>query len=47
MKQYAIFTDSSADLPISMTEELDIGVLQLSVTLEGEATLPNDKVDVK
>ena len=47
MEQYAIFTDSSADLPISLTEELDIGVLQLSVTLEGKEPLPNDEVNVK
>ncbi len=47
MQNYVILTDSSADLPRQLLEELEIGVLQLNVTMEGEAPRPNDQVDVK
>ena len=47
MQNYVLMTDSSADLPLSLIEELDIQVLQLNVTLEGEDPRPNDQVDVK
>ncbi len=47
MQNYVLLTDSSADLPRQMLEELDIQVLQLNVTLEGEDPRPNDQVDVK
>ena len=47
MQNYVIFTDSSSDLPRSLTEALDIKVVQLSVTLEGEEPKSNDLVDTK
>ena len=47
MQNYVIFTDSSADLPQSLIKEIDVKVLQLNVTLDGEEPKPNDKVDVK
>ena len=47
MQNYVLLTDSSADLPRQILEELDIGVLQLNVTMEGEEPRPNDQVDVK
>ena len=47
MQNYVIFTDSSADLPLNLVKELDVKVVQLSVTLEGEEPKPNDKVNTK
>lgn len=47
MQEYVLFTDSSADLPRSILAELDIRVLQLKVTLDGEATRANDQIEVK
>ena len=47
MQNYAIFTDSSSDLPIVLAKELDVRVVQLSVTLEGEESKPNDLIDAK
>lgn len=47
MQNYVLLTDSSADLPRKILEELDITVLPLNVTLEGEDPRPNDQVDVK
>ena len=47
MNDYVLMTDSSADLPRSLIEELDIQVLQLNVTMEGEEPRPNDQIDVK
>ena len=47
MQNYVLMTDSSADLPLALIEELDVRVLQLNVTMEGEAPVPNDQVDVK
>ena len=47
MQEYVLFTDSSADLPRSILAELDIRVLQLKVTLDGEATHANDQIEVK
>jgi len=47
MNEYVLMTDSSADLPRSLIEELDIQVLQLNVTLDGEESRPNDQLDVK
>ena len=47
MNDYVLMTDSSADLPCALIEELNIQVLQLNVTLEGENPRPNDQLDVK
>ncbi len=47
MQNFVLFTDSSADLPRSILTEMDIRLLQLKVTMENEATKPNDQVDVK
>lgn len=47
MQNYVLLTDSSADLPRQLLEELNIGVLQLNVTMEGGDPCPNDQVDVK
>ena len=47
MQKFVIFTDSSSDLPISLVNELGIKMVQLTVTLEGEAPKPNDLVNTK
>ena len=47
MQNYVIFTDSSSDLPVSLVKELDVRVVQLSVTLEGEESKSNDLIDAK
>ena len=47
MQNYVIFTDSSADLPLDLVKKLDVKVVQLSVTLEGDEPKPNDKVNTK
>lgn len=47
MQNYALFTDSSADLPLSLISEYDIKVIQLTVTVEGEAPKPNNEVECK
>ncbi len=47
MQKFVIFTDSSSDLPISLVNELGVKVVQLTVTMEGEGSRPNDKVDTK
>ena len=46
MRDYIIFTDSSADLSEEMSNELGIRVIQLDVILEGEAAKPNNAVDI-
>nr|MBQ8890713.1 DegV family protein [Clostridia bacterium] len=38
MRKYLIFTDSSADLPQEIREELDVRCLSLSVRFEGESS---------
>ena len=47
MRDYVIFTDSSADLTKEMSEELGLQTIQLDVIVEGEEPTPNDKVDIK
>ncbi len=47
MQKFVLFTDSSSDLPISLVNELGIKMVQLTVTLEGEAPKPNDLVNTK
>ena len=47
MQKFVIFTDSSSDLPMSLVNELGIKMVQLTVTLEGEASKPNDLVNTK
>lgn len=45
MSNFVIVTDSSADLPIQLTEEYGIEVVQLSVSVDGEDPRPNNEVD--
>ena len=47
MKDFVIFTDSSADLTKEMSEELGLRTVQLDVIVEGEEPTPNDQVDIK
>ena len=47
MRNYIIFTDSSADLTTEMSRELGLRTIQLDVIMEGEQPTPNDKVDIK
>ena len=47
MSQYVIITDSSADLPLSLVDQLSIDVVQLSVALDGEDPRPNNEVEPK
>lgn len=47
MREYVIYTDSCADLTAEAYRELELGVTQLDVIVEGEEPMPNDKVDIK
>ncbi|MBE6703351.1 MAG: DegV family protein [Ruminococcaceae bacterium] len=47
MTPYVIVTDSSADLPATLLEQYEIVSVPLAVTLEGQAPVPNDKIDIK
>ena len=46
MNNYVIITDSGTDLTKAAEQELDITIVDLSVTLEGEAPLPDSKLDL-
>lgn len=45
MSNFVIVTDSSADLPLALAQELDVEVAQLFVQLDGEEPRPNNEVD--
>ncbi len=47
MRNYVIYTDSSADLSLEMSQKLGIRTIQLDVIMEGESAKPNDQVDIK
>jgi DegV family protein with EDD domain len=47
MRDYVIFTDSSADFPAEEIERLGLKVIQLDVVVEGEEAKTNDEIDVK
>lgn len=47
MSNYVIITDSSADLPIHLTEKYGIEVAQLYVSVDGAEPRPNNEVDPK
>jgi len=47
MRDYVIFTDSSADFPAEEIDKLGLGVIQLDVVVEGEEAKPNNEIDVK
>lgn len=47
MHPYVIFTDSSADLPREMLQDLGVISIPLSVTVEGEPSRSNDEIDIK
>ncbi|MBQ8432156.1 MAG: DegV family protein [Clostridia bacterium] len=47
MRDYVIFTDSCADLTPEMYQTLGLRVMQLDVIVEGEAPVPNDRLDIK
>lgn len=47
MRNFAIVTDSSCDLPIELIEKYDLIVAQLDVVVEGEEPKPNNEVDIK
>ena len=47
MRDFVIFTDSSADLTKEMSEALGLRTVQLDVIVEGEEPTPNDQVDIK
>ena len=47
MQKFVIYTDSSSDLPQYLIDELGVHVVQLSVTMEGEETVANDKINAK
>lgn len=46
MRDYIIFTDSSADLSEQMSAELGLRVVQLDVIVEGQSAKPNNVVDI-
>lgn len=45
MREFAILTDSSCDLPVALVKELGIYMIQLDVVIEGEGSFHNDQVD--
>lgn len=47
MRNFAIITDSSCDLPIELIEKYDLTVAQLDVIVEGEEPKLNSEVDIK
>lgn len=47
MRNFAIVTDSSCDLPESLIKKYDLIVAQLDVIVEGEDPKPNNEVDIK
>ncbi len=47
MNKYCIMTDSSADIPSKMAEELSIEVLQLEVLVDGDVSKANKDIDEK
>ncbi len=46
MENYIILTDSSCDMPEELVKECEIDVCQLDVTLDGEDSCPNNKLDI-
>ena len=44
---YTIVTDSGSDLPMYLADELGVKIIPLSVLVEGEAPVDDDKVDRK
>lgn len=47
MIDYVILTDSGSDLDKAAQEELDLRLLDLSVTREGEEAIPGSELDIK
>ncbi len=47
MRNYVIFTDSSADLTREMSDSLGIRTIQLELNMEGEAPCYGDQVDIQ
>ena len=47
MIDYVIFTDSGSDLTREEAGELDLRMLDLSVTIEGEEPKPGSEIDIK
>lgn len=47
MRPYVIVTDSSCDLTQEIARQYDLDVIQLEVSVEGEAPTPNDQIDIK
>lgn len=47
MKEYAIVTDSSCDLPRNLVDEWGIKVLSLEVNIEGVGSFLNNEIDPK
>lgn len=47
MNNYVILTDSGTDFTKEMIEELDVELLDLTVTLEGEEPKPNSALDLR
>ena len=46
MNPFVILTDSSADLPLDLVKTLDVDVIQLYVTVDGEEPRPNNEVEI-
>ena len=47
MQSYIILTDSGSDFSQSKAQEVDVNVIDLFVTVEGEEPVPNSKMDIK
>lgn len=47
MSDYVIVTDSSCDLPKEKAEQMNIAVVDLDVTVDGEPSCPNSEVNIK
>lgn len=47
MNEYVIFTDSSSDLPVDLSNELGINIVQLDVRVDNGPSCPNNQLDIK
>ena len=47
MKDYIIFTDSTADLPLSIVKELDVKIVPMELTFDNEKYFQDSDVDFK
>lgn len=47
MNEYVIFTDSSSDLPVELSNEIGVKTIQLDVRIDDGPSYPNNQIDIK